>query len=94
MSDTTTEITDSLEALTVLYDTLHADQDELSTHEIIQVAKTISNSAYIIQLLQRLGGIYLTELEEENLADIVDLTTNILSIMNDERPGEGLYEDE
>ena len=94
MNDTTTEITDSLEALTVLYDTLHAEQDELSSEEILQICKTINNSAYIIQLLQRLGGIYLTELEEENLADIVDLTTNILSIMNDERPGEGLYEDE
>ena len=91
---TTTEITDSLEALTILYDTLHAEQDHLSSEEILQICKTINNSAYIIQLLQRLGGIYLTELEEENLADIVDLTTNILSIMNDERPGEGLYEDE
>ena len=94
MTSETTEITDSLEQLTVLYDTLHAEQDELSTHEIIQIANTISNSAYIIQLLQRLGGIYLTELEEENLSDIVELTTSILSIMNDERPGEELYEDE
>ena len=65
----TTEITDSLEQLTVLYDTLHAEQ-------------------YIIELLQRLGGIYLTELEEENLADIVELTTGIMSTL------EGLYEDE
>ena len=85
---TTTEITDSLEALTVLYDTLHAEQDELSSDEILQICKTISNSAYIIQLLQRLGGIYLTELEEENLTDIVDLTTGIVSTL------EGLYEDE
>ena len=88
MSDTTTEITDSLEALTVLYDTLHAEQDELSSEEILQICKTINNSAYIIQLLQRLGGIYLTELEEENLTDIVDLTTGIVSTI------EGLYEDE
>ena len=85
---TTTEITDSLEALTVLYDTLHAEQDELSSEEILQICKTINNSGYIIQLLQRLGGIYLTELEEENLTDIVDLTTGIVSTI------EGLYEDE
>tara|TARA_Y100001963_G_scaffold81051_1_gene112470 strand:- start:1162 stop:1428 length:267 start_codon:yes stop_codon:yes gene_type:complete len=88
MTRETTEITDSLEALTVLYDTLHAEQDELSSDEILQICKTISNSAYIIQLLQRLGGIYLTELEEENLTDIVDLTTGIVSTI------EGLYEDE
>jgi hypothetical protein len=85
---TTTEITDSLEALTILYDTLHAEQDELSSEQILQICKTINNSAYIIQLLQRLGGIYLTELEEENLTDIVDLTTGIVSTI------EGLYEDE
>jgi len=88
MTSETTEITDSLEALTILYDTLHAEQDELSSDEILQICKTISNSAYIIQLLQRLGGIYLTELEEENLTDIVDLTTGIVSTL------EGLYEDE
>ena len=60
----------------------------LSSEEILQICKTINNSAYIIQLLQRLGGIYLTELEEENLTDIVDLTTGIVSTL------EGLYEDE
>ena len=88
MISETTEITDSLEALTILYDTLHAEQAELSSHEILQICKTISNSAYIIQLLQRLGGIYLTELEEENLTDIVELTNSIMSTL------EGLYEDE
>ena len=88
MTHETTEITDSLEALTVLYDTLHAEQDHLSSEEILQICKTINNSAYIIQLLQRLGGIYLTELEEENLTDILDLCNGIMSTL------EGLYEDE
>lgn len=85
---TTTEITDSLEALTVLYDTLHAEQDNLSSEQILQICKTIKNSGYIIQLLERLGGIYLTELEEENLFDILELCHGIQSTL------EGLYEDE
>lgn len=88
MTHETTEITDSLEALTVLYDTLHAEQDHLSSEEILQICKTINNSAYIIQLLQRLGGIYLTELEEENLFDILSLCNDIMYSI------EGLYEDE
>ena len=88
MTHETTEITDSLEALTVLYDTLHAEQDHLSSEEILQICKTINNSAYIIQLLQRLGGIYLTELEEENLFDILSLCNDIMHSI------EGLYEDE
>ena len=88
MTHETTEITDSLEALTVLYDTLHAEQDHLSSEEILQICKTINNSAYIIQLLQRLGGIYLTELEEENLFDILSLVGDIMYSI------EGLYEDE
>ena len=88
MTHETTEITDSLEALTVLYDTLHAEQDHLSSEEILQICKTINNSAYIIQLLQRLGGIYLTELEEENLFDILSLCNDIVYSI------EGLHEDE